>query len=95
MTEQEKKDRIGLLERKRKGFEQNRNIAVLVICLLGYDTWKSSIKNKPEWYFFLVMFILMLALIGIIIRDIIQIKKINAAIQVTQNNEDGNFPKKI
>jgi hypothetical protein len=95
MLEQERKDRISLLERKKKGFEQNKNISILVICLLGYDTWKSSIKDKPEWYFFLLMFILMLALTGIIIRDFIQIKKINAAIQITQNNEEGDSLKKI
>ena len=90
MTEQEKKDRIALLEKKKKGFEQNRTISVVVLGLIGYDTWKSFNESAPVWYFFLIMGLLMAAVTAIIIRDSIQIKKIEDAVKKTQSEESEN-----
>lgn len=75
MTSEERKQKISALERRKKGFMQNRSITAVVFALILYDTIKAGREDNPAWYFYLIMGIMLACLVFIAIRGTLATKK--------------------
>lgn len=74
----EQNENIGFLNRKKQGFERNRNICAMVTAVMVWNIWQAYDTGAPEWWFPLVMGALTAIAVGILIYDLLQIKKISA-----------------
>lgn len=64
MTISEKIERITLLRRAKKNFEQSLLLCIVADIFVVYETIRAAAKDKPVWYFYLTMgavFLLMAA----------------------------------
>ena len=88
MTEQEQKTKIETLERRKKGFIQNRAITAAAFLLILYDLIKTALQNKPSWQFYFFMILLLVAFVGIALYGTWNIKKIDKEIARIKNSKD-------
>ncbi|MCQ2981792.1 MAG: hypothetical protein MJ178_03465 [Treponemataceae bacterium] len=66
MTYEELNDEIDKAYAKKKSFEQNRSICIVVFAILLYYTTSSARNDDPAWWFYAVMGLMMAVILGIL-----------------------------
>ncbi len=75
MTYQEITDEIDKAFAKKKSFEQNRSICVVVLAILIYNTSSAARNDDPAWWFFVIMGLLIAGVFGVLAYGSVQVKK--------------------
>jgi len=75
MTYQEITDEIDKAYAKKKSFEQNRSICVVVFAILLYYTTSSARNDDPAWWFFVAMGLMMAVILAVLVYGSRQVMK--------------------
>ncbi len=77
-------ERISKLTARKRGFERNRNLCLIVLALLSWNVWTAHNEDSPPWYFYLIMGAIIATVIGVGIYGHLTAQKIAAEIEEAQ-----------
>lgn len=77
MENKELQEKIEELKKKKQGYDRNRTICVFVIAVIIYYLYQSYKTDTPQWWFLLIMGLIIAATALILVYDCFQVKSIN------------------
>ena len=77
MENEKLQDKIEDLKKKKQGYDRNRTICVFVIAVIIYYIYQSYKTDTMQWWFLLIMGLIIVATALILIYDCFQVKSIN------------------
>ena len=81
MENKELQEKIEELKKKKQGYDRNRTICVFVIAIIIYYVYQAYNTDTLQWWFLLIMGLIILATALILVYDCFQVKSINNELQ--------------
>ena len=77
MENKELQEKIEELKKKKQGYDRNRSICAFVIAVIIYYIYQSYKSGDSQWWFLLIMGLIIAATALILVYDCFQVKSIN------------------
>ena len=77
MENEEIEKKLESLRKQKQGYDRNRSICVLAIAVVSYYMYQAHTTDSPEWWFWVIMGLVIVISVCVMIFDTIQVKSIN------------------
>ena len=77
MENEELGKKLESLRKQKQGYDRNRSICALAIAVVSYYMYQAHTTDSPEWWFWVIMGLVIVVSVCVLIFDTIQVKSIN------------------
>ncbi|NLK46988.1 MAG: hypothetical protein GX297_10115 [Treponema sp.] len=87
MKLEELEEKINLLNKKKQGFDRNKNICILVVVIIFYYMYQAYKSGETQWWFLLIMCFIIVITTAIFVFDYFQTNKIKEELKLLENEK--------